>query len=216
MIRAALLLSASFVVLPTATLALDYGTYGALFPVEEPSVLDAIYGRLHEMEASGEVAEMEEDMKATARARIARPIPVSGLSKALEYRRYEVDLSIRLDRDLADHRGVVFASAGTVVNPLDYSAFNRRLIFIDGDDEDQVAFAVEVAAREPSKIILTNGSPLELTEQHQVLFYFDQMGVISERFGLQFLPSVVSRGQGVMMVEEIPVPLDDGSEVVAQ
>lgn len=184
--------------------AMDYGVYGALFPVEEPSVLDAIYGRLHEMERTGELAEMEEDMKATARSRIARPLPVRGLMKAETYRNFEVDLSIRLDRDLMDHRGVVFAAAGTVVNPLDHSAFNRRLIFIDGDDPEQVAFAVNLASHEPSKIILTNGAPLQLTEEHQVLFFFDQQGILSDRFSLSALPSVVSRGDRVMFVEEIP------------
>jgi len=195
--------------------AMDYGVHGALFPVEEPSVLDAIYGRLHEMERNGELAKMEEDMKATARSRIARPLPVRGLGKAQTYRSFEIDLSIRLDRDLMDHRGVVFASAGTVVNPLDYSAFNRRLIFIDGDDPEQVAFAVDLASREASKIILTNGSPLELTEDHQILFYFDQQGIISERFSLSALPSVVSRGNGVMIVEEIPTD-STSEEQVAQ
>lgn len=199
-----------------SAVAFDYGNHGALFPVEEPSVLDAIYGRLDEMDRSGELAEMEKDMKATARQRIARPLPVIGLSKAEIYHRFEVDLSIRLDRDLVDHRGVVFATAGTVVNPLDYSAFNRRLIFIDGDDADQVAFATDLASKEPSKIILTNGSPLGLTETHGVLFYFDQMGVISERFGLGAVPSVVTRGVGTMIVEEIPVYENGKTEVAVR
>lgn len=186
--------------------AVDYGTFGALFPVEEPSVLETIFARLSEMEDNGELAQMEEDMKDKALSRVNRPIPVEGLGVAEEYRSYTVDLSITLDRDLADHRGVVFAQAGTRVNPLDHSRFNQRLVFIDGDDPDQVAFAINLAAQEPVKLILVNGAPLELTETHQLLFYFDQAGVIGDRFGLTVVPSVVSRADPVMLVEEIPAP----------
>jgi len=189
--------------------AVDYGTFGALFPVEEPSVLDTIFARLSEMEDNGELAQMEEDMKEKALSRVNRPIPVEGLGVAQEYRSYTVDLSITLNRDLADHRGVVFAQAGTRVNPLEHSRFNQRLVFIDGDDRDQVAFAVDLASQESVKLILVNGAPLELTEAHQLLFYFDQGGVIGDRFGITVVPSVVSRVDPVMLVEEIPVPRGD-------
>ena len=192
--------------LPLSANAADYGVFGAVWPVEEPSVLETIYSRLSEMEGNGELAALEEEMKATTRARIQRPHPVQGLGTTEIYRTYEVDLSMTLDRDLADHRGVVFARAGTVINPLDYSRFNKRLVFINGDDPNQVAFAVEAAASEPVKIILVNGAPLELTETHQVLFYFDQGGYLSGRFGLTVVPAVVSRMDPVMLVEEIPVP----------
>ncbi len=189
--------------------AVDYGVFGALFPVEEPSVLDTIFARLSEMEDNGELAQMEEDMKEKALSRVNRPIPVEGLGVAEEYRSYTVDLSITLDRDLSDHRGVVFARAGTRVNPLEHSRFNQRLVFIDGDDPDQVAFAVDLASQEPVKLILINGAPLELTEAHQMLFYFDQGGVIGDRFGLTVVPSVVSRADPLMLVEEIPVSRGD-------
>lgn len=185
----------------------DYGVFGALFKVSEPSVLNAIYGRLDEMERNGELAAMAEEMEATARARINRPRPVEGLGHTEVYNSYQVDLSITVNRDLSDHRGVVFARAGTRINPLEYSRFNRRLVFIDGDVPEQVAFAVGVAAKEPAKIILVNGAPLDLTEKHEVLFYFDQAGIISNRFELSVVPSVVSRADPYMLVEEIPVPV---------
>lgn len=201
---------AAIVALAQPVHAVDYGVFGALFPVEEPSVLDTILGRLSEMEANGELAQMQKDMKDKARSRVNRPISVAGMRTAQEYRSYNVDLSIVLDRDLADHRGVVFAQAGTRVNPLDHSRFSQRLVFIDGDDPDQVSFAVELANQEPVKLILVNGAPLELTETHQMLFYFDQGGVISERFGLTVVPSVVSRADPLMLVEEIPVSVGGG------
>lgn len=204
-LRAALLAS----LLPITAQARDYGVYGALFAVEEPSVLETIFARLNEMEANGELAAMQQDMQDTARARIARPLPVLGLGVAEVYQSYEVDLSITLDRDLMDHRGVVFAQAGTRINPLDHSRFNQRLVFIDGDDPEQVAWAVDLANTQPVKLILVNGEPLTLTEEHQMLFYFDQQAVLSNRFGLTVVPSVISRADPVMLVEEIPLPKED-------
>lgn len=195
-------------ILADPSLALDYGTYGALFPVEEPSVLETIFARLSEMEQTGELDQMRRDMQDRTRARVMRPVPVMGLRPAEEYRRYEVDLSITLDRDLSDHRGVVFARAGTRINPLDYSRFDKRLIFIDGDVPEQVAFALETAAEHPAKIILVSGAPLELTERHDTLFWFDQGGMISAKFQLGAVPAVVSRGYPTMIVEEIPVEED--------
>lgn len=195
---------AAFALTPPA-FALDYGSFGALFPVEEPSVLETIMDRLHEMDRSGEMDQMRADMQETVRKRVARPRPVEGLIRAKDYRSFELDLSITVTEDLADHNGVVFARAGTVVNPLEFSAFSKRLVFIDGDDPEQVAFAVDLARAEPAKIILTNGAPFELTEAHQLLFYFDQGGVLSERFHLSALPAVVSRGTRAMIVEEIPL-----------
>ena len=212
MTRASLLLLVALApfVFSTRAGAADYGVFGALFPVEEPSVLETIYARLSEMDANGELKAMADDMKSKARARINRPLPVDGLARAETYNSFKIDLSITLDRDLADHRGVVFAKAGTRINPLDHSRFNRRLVFIDGDDPDQVRFAVDLAQQDAAKIVLVSGSPLELTQAHQALFYFDQGGLLSNRFELSVVPSVVSRADPMMLVEEVPAPRAKG------
>lgn len=206
MMRGGHILASALILVSSASVrAVDYGSFGALFPVEEPSVLETILGRLRSMEQSGELDAMREDMQNTVRARVARPRPVEGLLRAETYRTFEVDLSITVTEDLADHNGVVFARAGTVVNPLDHSRFAQRLVFIDGDDEAQVTFAVDLARTEPSKIILVNGAPFELTDAHKLRFYFDQSGSLANRFHLRAVPAVVSRGARVMIVEEIPL-----------
>ena len=212
MTRASLLLLVALApfVFSTRAGAADYGVFGALFPVEEPSVLETIYARLSEMDANGELKAMADEMKSKARARINRPLPVDGLARAETYNSFKIDLSITLDRDLADHRGVVFAKAGTRINPLDHSRFNRRLVFIDGDDPDQVRFAVDLAQQDAAKIVLVSGSPLELTQAHQTLFYFDQGGLLSNRFELSVVPSIVSRADPMMLVEEVPAPRAKG------
>ncbi|MEP2780816.1 MAG: type-F conjugative transfer system protein TraW [Pseudoruegeria sp.] len=191
--------------LPAVAIARDFGTLGAIFPIQEPSILETIMGRLTEMEDSGEMDILKDEMQDKTRAYAVRPRPVGGIGRTEIYRSYEVDLSITVSRDLADQNGQVFARAGTKVNPLDYSSYNQRLILIDGDDEDQVRFALSVAADEPVKIILVAGEPLTLTKSHDVQFWFDQEGVFANKFLLQNVPAVITRSYPNMLVEEIPV-----------
>ncbi|MES0864801.1 hypothetical protein ABLN87_20820 [Ruegeria sp. SCPT10] len=93
----------------TEVQAKDLGTHGPLFEVTEPSILDTIKVRLREMEASGELDIMKQEMQDTTRAYVNRPRPVTGLGKTEEYASWDVDLSITLKQDLADHNGQVFA-----------------------------------------------------------------------------------------------------------
>ena len=189
----------------STAIAKDFGTHGPVWEIIEPSILETIKARLNDMESSGALAEMEDKMKATTRAYVNRPRPVTGLVDAEEYAEFEVDLSITLNRDLADQQGRVFARAGTVINPLDYSLFNQRIVFLDGDNPDQVAFALSEGTELDTLIVLTNGAPLELMREHGRRFFFDQDGQMVAKFQIRKLPSEVVRGQRVMLVREVPV-----------
>lgn len=197
--------TAAFVALASAGqgTAKDLGTHGPLFEVEEPSLLDTIKNRLTEMEAAGELDQMRQEKQDTTRAYVNRPRPVPGLRKAEEYSIWEVDLSITLTEDLVDHQGIVFARAGTVVNPMAYSRFNKRIVLIDGDDPDQVSFALSDGDELNTLLVLVNGDPLGLMREHGRRFYFDQDAVLVNRFGIQNVPAVVQRADPLMQVEEI-------------
>lgn len=200
-----LAVSSAALVAPDPTLAKDYGTHGPVWDIAEPNLLDVIKARLGAMEDSGELDAMREEMQDTTRAYVNRPRPVLGLLPAEEEHSYEVDLSITLDRDLADHRGVAFARAGTRINPLDYSHFNQRIVVFDGDVPEQVAFALSEGNELDTLLVLTNGAPLELMRDHGRRFYFDQDGQITSRFQITRLPSVITRGETTMIVHEVPV-----------
>ncbi|AVX06013.1 protein TraW (plasmid) [Maritalea myrionectae] len=192
-------------VLTGASLSKDLGRHGPMWEIAEPSILDLIKARLGEMEASGELDAMKKDMQDKTRAYVNRPRPVQGLSLATEPRAFEVDLSITLSRDLADHQGRVFARAGTVINPLEYSVFNKRIVMFDGDDPEQVEFALSEGNELDTLLVLTNGAPLELMRKHGRRFYFDQDAQMVTRFEIKRIPSVIRRGARHMIVEEVPV-----------
>ena len=183
--------------------AKNYGVHGPLWEVAEPSLIDSIKARLGEMQANGELDQMRQEMQDRTRAYANRPTPIEGLLPAELTREYEVDLSITLNRDLSDHRGQVFARKGTHINPLHYSRFDQRIVVIDGDNAEQVAFALERGNELDTLLVLVNGAPLELMRAHGRRFYFDQHGQIVNRFGLSRLPSEITRAGEVMRVREV-------------
>ena len=77
------------------------------------------------------------------------------------------------------------------------------LIFIDGRDEAQLAFAL--GRPSPKTIILTGGNPQALMETHGHRMYFDQKGVLTRRFGLTALPSVISQDGLRLRIDEVVV-----------
>ena len=185
--------------------AKDLGTHGPVFEIIEPSILETIKARLLEMEAAGELDAMQREMQDTTRAYVNRPRPVPGLGKAEQYAQWAVDLSITVTQDLADHKGQVFARAGTVVNPLDYSRFDKRIVLFDGDDPAQVKYALSEGNELDTLLVLVNGDPLGLMREHGRRFYFDQDAVLTTRFGIRNVPAVAQRADPFMQIEEIVV-----------
>lgn len=183
--------------------ARDLGNYGEVFAVTEPDFLAEIMARLKAMEADGGLAKMERDMQDRTRSYAMRPRSAGALPSAEVNRAFDIDLTIQVDRDLADHKGQVFAPAGTVVNPLAYSHFRKTILFIDGDDPEQVEWAVAQGTELDSLIVLIKGAPLELMRKHGRRFWFDQDGVMTGRFQIARLPSRVFRMDPVMRVEEV-------------
>ena len=185
----------------------DLGVHGPLFEVIEQSPMEAIKSRFLAMEANGEMDALRQEQQDKTRAYATRPKPVEGILKAERDRSFTVDLSITLEKDLADHNGVVFAHAGTVVNPLGYSTFNRRIILIDGDDPEQIEFALETGNELDTLIVMIKGEPIRLSNKHGRRFWFDQNGVIASRFQVQFVPAVITRADPYMRVDEVALAL---------
>ncbi|MDH2328350.1 hypothetical protein QCN27_15905 [Cereibacter sp. SYSU M97828] len=191
--------------LASAASAKNFGSYGTVFPIEEPDFLEEIISRFRAMEENGGLEQMERDMQQTTRDYIARPAIGAILPPAEEYRAFEFDPSITLDRDLTDHEGRVFAPAGTRINPLEHSSFSKRIVVIDGDAPAQVDYALAEGDELDTLIVIAKGAPLELGRAHGRRFWFDQQGVIVDRFGIERLPTLITRADPMLLIEEIPV-----------
>ena len=186
--------------------ARDYGQAGRVFPVIEPDLLATIEARLKRAEASGELARTNAMFAKRVEAKVRRPTPVAGLSPAGVSRAWDFDPSVTIDHDVRDHKGNLIASAGQRINPLDFVAVRQALVFIDGDDAEQLAWATKQFSDLKAKIIFVDGSPIEQMTTLKRRFYFDQEGKLIRRFGIEHTPAVVRQAGRVMRVTETALP----------
>ena len=187
--------------------AADLGTWGDLWPVAEPDMLTVIESRLQTLAQSGEMDKKMAEFKARVVRNSQRPPAVEGITRAVRYERRWFDPSVRVDKALADDRGNVFAQAGQVFNPLDVVPFNETLLFINGDDAEQLAW---VQRQKPdtliTRIILVQGTIPQTSEKLDSRIFFDQNGVLTTRFGISQVPARVTAAPSGkrLQVEIIP------------
>jgi|JI8StandDraft_2_1071088.scaffolds.fasta_scaffold22935_3 conjugal transfer pilus assembly protein TraW len=186
--------------------ARDYGQLGTVYPVMEPDLLTQIEQRLKTAEASGKIALMQQELVRRTKARVMRPRPVSGLTRAVKARSWAYDPTITVEQDIRDDKGRVIAAKGQKINPLDHVPLRQSLVFLDGDDPAQVAWALRSTTQVNAKLILTNGSPFERMKSAQRRFFFDQEGKLTAKFGIRAVPAVVEADGRVLKVSEVPVP----------
>ena len=194
----------------------DYGIIGNTFEILEEDFLEMIEKRLKKLEGDGNLQEHQQKIAKQAQEKIKRPKPVEGIQHTKELRSFTYDPSITVPYDLKDHQGKVFHKAGTKVNPLDFKSLSKPLLFIDGDDEVQVTWAMEhkemkhnvmgqgaIGQNSNSQIILTSGSPFELMEKFDRPIYFDQEGVLTKKLGIQQVPAKVTQQGKCLLIEEV-------------
>lgn len=182
--------------------AMDHGVVGQTFAVIEPDLLATIEARLRRAQATGEIDRTNAMFAKRAEAKIRRPPPVAGITPAEVERSWDFDPSITMERDIKDQKGNLIAGAGQRVNPLDFVAIKQDLVFVDGDDAAQMAWATARYDDLKAKIIFVNGSPIEAMTARQRRFYFDQEGRLTARFGIEHTPAVVTQAGKVMRVTE--------------
>lgn len=185
--------------------AKDYGQQGTVFPIVEPDLLEQIRAKLQRLEASGETARLNADLKKRTIARVDRPEPVAGLGTASSARQWTFDPTITVEADISDDKGRLIIAAGTRVNPLDTVGLLQKLIFIDGDDAAQLAWAIKNYRQADAKLILVRGAPLDLMRTRQRRFYFDQGGTLVKRFGIRAVPAIVEQQGRILRLREVPL-----------
>lgn len=185
----------------------DHGIYGETFPVQEKSLLEVIREKLQKLSDSGQLEDHQQKIVKSAKQKIHRPEPVIGIVKTKTARTFTYDPSITVPYDMKDHKGQIFHKKGTRVNPLETHSMRCSLLFIDGDDSDQVVWAKgfhEVIGEiHKPKIILIKGSPLELSEAHNIPMYFDQGGTLVNKLGITQVPAHLSQKDKILQIEEI-------------
>ena len=187
--------------------AKDLGVYGETFPIKEKSLLEVIRAKLQVLSTSGKLQEHQQIILKKAKEQLNRPPPVKNFHRTTVPRSFDWDPSITVPYDLKDHKGNVFHQKGTKVNPLDTHSFRCPFLFVDGDDPEQVAWAIKqhqiAEALHKPKIILVQGAPIELSKKLNLPVYFDQSGVLVKKFGVAQVPARVSQKGRALIVDEV-------------
>ena len=168
------------------------GVFGETFEISENDLLEHIFSKLRELEKTGRLEAEKEKITNRAKEVVLHPKSVAGITHTRIAREYKFDPRITVTRDLADHRGQIFAKKGDQFNPLDKISMSKPLLFIDGDDADQIQWATsKINQNNLSKVILVKGSPLDLSKQLNRDVYFDQHGTLTTKLGIQQVPAIV-------------------------
>lgn len=186
-----------------SVIAKDCGTHGVIYIIEEQDPIALIQQKLKVMEDSGELERHNIELQKKARASVERPKAVEGVTKTTKGRVFYYDPTYEVKEDLKDHQGRVFAEKGRKINPLEIVNLSTNLIFFDGDDEEQLAWAKERLQKGSARLILTKGTPLALAEELRVPVYFDQNGVLIKKLEIRHIPAVVNQENLHLRIEEI-------------
>jgi conjugal transfer pilus assembly protein TraW len=189
--------------LTSATRASDHGVVGQTFSIVEPDLLATIEAKLQRLQANGEIDRMNAAFAKRTEARVRRPQPVSGITPAAEARTWAYDPTITIERDVQDQKGNYIARRGQTVNPLDFAAVTQALVFVDGDNDAEMAWATANYSDLKAKIILVSGSPIDEMTQRQRRFYFDQEGRLTGKLGIRHTPAIAVQDGRVMKLTEI-------------
>ena len=180
-------------------LSRDCGTWGPLFQVSEASLLEVITQRLQKLEKAGRIQRLQQIWQDKTKARLENPTLVRGVNKTKKARITFYDPSISISDDLKDHRGQIFHKKGELFNPLSQFSLPAPLLFINGRDKDQVAWALGQAG----KIILTAGKPFELMDLHDRRMFVDQLGIMTKKLDIRSVPARITQEDLRLKVEEV-------------
>ena len=186
-----------------------------------------IDNRLKQFEASGKLADLQNEFTERVKKTIETPPPVKGLLTTTNPKTFYVDPSITIPKDIiAPTTGAVIARAGTRLNPFDSRTWptvdgqdvlpkfqlSKVLVFFDARDAQQRRFASQYENVKPIKWVLTGGSPNQMATLLDSRIYFAQNGTLTQELNIHHVPSIAYQEGTQWRIDEIDVsslpPLD--------
>lgn len=171
----------------------DLGVYGQTYPIQEPDQIEAMKNKIRQKMESGEFDRLKKEAQDQVKASTLEPPPVAGLAAATEPRVFWFDPTVRVEKAILGPNGMVVVPAGTTINPLDYSPFVGKWIFIDGREEQQRKWAKAQLIDTTVRPIFVAGRWMDSWREWGRRTYFDQGGAIVHRLGIHATPAIVTQ-----------------------
>jgi len=193
-------------VFSTNALAMDLGVHGRLYPIDEQNLIETIQANAQADIDSGAWEKHTQQWREQASYQANRPGGIQ-LPRTDETSSRLYDPSVVFPDDIKDAEGNLIYSAGVPVNPLNYINWSRQLIFIDGDDRQQINWMMSVTQSNPTqfKVVLTNGPVLDLMNELNQRLYFDQNQNLVRRFNIRSLPAQVYQQGQYLRIDEVKI-----------
>lgn len=178
--------------------AKDLGIFGTTWGIAEEGFVAMMKRRLSEVDLETKKQELEDKVKKSFHN------PKSGtiVSKAVETISYLKDPSYTVDSDILLPDGTVLYRAGHTINPLDHISLDKKLVFLDFNDEDSVKWADKLDFEHD--VILVSGD-MELAEEKLGDVYFDQFGEFTKKFGIKKFPAILEQENKMIKITEVKV-----------
>lgn len=182
------------------------GTIGQTYPIGEESALTMIMNKLRQKERSGELKKLQQEAIKRSINSVKNMPPVDGIQTVTEKAQRLIDPTVYYPNAVKTDEGRIVVPAGAKVNPLLVTSLSKRLVFFDGRDPAQAEAVRRMVKKEGVKVkpILIAGSWLDLTKAWKTQVYFDQKGVLSQRFGIHAVPTVISQQGAALLLQEVP------------
>jgi len=189
----------------SVSFAADLGVHGRLYDIEEADMRKTLIGQASEVDWASKNQALAEDAK-----NWGANLPQFDLPKASETKTTYIDPSITLASDInapveqedGSWEWQLLHPAGTKVNPLEQVRPINNMLFFDGDDEEQVEFALAALKAKPYKLMLveTSGNPDKLSKKILRPIYYANAKIL-ERFGIRQTPSLLGVGEDLHRFE---------------
>lgn len=203
--------SRSFVVLCLACAlapvrAEHLGAIGPVYPIGEESALDMIMKKLRDKERTGEMKRLQEEATRRSMNTVKNMPPVDGVTTVHSRAQRLIDPTVTYPTAVTTDEGQIVVPAGAKINPLLITGLSKSLVFFDGRDKEQTEAVRKLVQKYQSKVkpILIAGSWMELTKAWKTQVFYDQHGVLSKRFGIRAVPTVIRQKGDALLLEEIP------------
>lgn len=191
---------------PQSILAGDLGTIGTTYPIIETDFVVMAQKKVQEKLTGNDIHRWQVQQQESVRVAADRPSPVEGLHPTIQNRHWFWDPLFVIPRDVRSANGVIVLKAGSRFNPLEKIRLKSALIFFDGDDPEQVAWAKKrnQAFKGRVTLILINGSLHETLSQfpHKHV-YFDQDGLITHKLQITQIPAIVTQEGNKLEIQEV-------------
>ena len=182
----------------------DLGVVGKTYPILEPDMIEWIKAKADIMIKNGQWQQIQNQAIVKVKNQINNPAPVTDITDSTDDKTWYYKPMIQLKANLTDTRGHVIAKAG-LYNALRYKPFDTQLLFINGNNKKQINWAVDHARNDgiKTKIVLTQGSFINLDKQYKIWFFYDQNGKYTKKLNIYHVPAIVTQDGEQLKIAEI-------------